>query len=145
MKSAAVCVGIMLMTAGTGGGQTTNRRLDDLARRFADAFNAKDAARVAAFYTDDAAVMAPDQPMIKGRRNIEAYYASGFRQNIENFRLFPIESATAGNQAFEAGHSMLSGRPAAGADLITKNGKYVVIYRRVGSEWKIAYDIFNDD
>jgi hypothetical protein len=24
-------------------------------------------------------------------------------------------------------------------------GKYVVIYRRVGRAWKIAYDIFNND
>jgi len=29
--------------------------------------------------------------------------------------------------------------------LVTTGGKYVVIYRRVNGQWKIAYDIFNND
>jgi hypothetical protein len=29
--------------------------------------------------------------------------------------------------------------------LRTQQGKYVVIYNRVQGEWRIAYDIFNDD
>ena len=46
---------------------------------------------------------------------------------------------------FEAGRSSLSGRQHAAQGLITKSGKYVVIYKRVDGQWKIAYDIFNDD
>ena len=146
MKSASVWFGIVLLaTAGAGGGQTTDRGLNKLAEAFAEAFNEKDAARIAEFYAEDAVVMPPDQPVVRGRRNIEAYYTRGFRQNIQDFRLFPIESAIAGGQAFEAGRSSLSGRQDAAADLITKRGKYVVIYKRIHGQWKIAYDIFNDD
>jgi ketosteroid isomerase-like protein len=27
----------------------------------------------------------------------------------------------------------------------TGNGKYVVVWRKIGSEWKVAADIFNSD
>ena len=57
----------------------TDPALDKLAAAFAEAFNAKDAARVASFYADDAIVMPPDQTMIRGRRNVEAYYVRGCR------------------------------------------------------------------
>src|ERR671930_2388499 len=81
----------------------TDPALDKLAVAFAEAFNAKDAARVASFYAEDAIVMAPDQTMIRGRRSVEAYYVRGFRQDVSNFRLVPIESRITGSHAFEAG------------------------------------------
>src|SRR5438105_356630 len=98
MKPVAVFLGVALIAiAGVSGGQqTTDPVLNTLADAFADAFNAKDSAKVASFYTEDAVVMPPEQPMVKGRRNIEAYYGRGFRQEISGFRLFPIESAAAG-------------------------------------------------
>jgi len=151
MNSVAVFLSVTLIAvAGASGGpQTTDPALDKLADAFADAFNAKDAARVASFYAEGAIVMPPGQPMVRGRSNIEAYYARGFRQDISNFRLVPMESASSGAHAFEAGSSSLTGRRNAsspsGPALITTSGKYVVIYKRVDGVWKIAYDIFNDD
>jgi len=141
MTSRAVCATALLIAAvaGSSGQQRTDPALDKLADAFAEAFNAKDAARVAAFYAEDAIVMPPDQPMVRGRQNIEAYYARGFRQDISNFRLAPMESAIAGAHAFEAGASSLTERRG------TTSGKYVVIYTRVDGQWKIAYDIFNND
>src|SRR5947207_15477305 len=111
MKSVAVILGVVsIALAGAGGGQTTDPALNRLADAFADAFNSKDAARVAAFYADDAIVMPPGQPMVKGRRNIEAYYMHGFQQDISGFQLSPMESAIAGAHAFEAGRSTLTHR-----------------------------------
>ncbi len=151
MKSVAVFLGVTLIAVAAAGGgqQTTDPVLDKLAGAFADAFNAKDAPRVASFYAEDAIVMPPKQPMVRGRRNIESYYARGFQQDVSSFRLFPMESAINGAHAFEAGTSSLTARRSAssrvGPDPNTTSGKYVVIYKRVNDEWKIAYDIFNDD
>ena len=141
MTTRIACLTALLIAtlAGSSAQQKTDPALDRLADAFADAFNAKDAARVASFYAEDAIVMAPDQPMVRGRRDIEAYYARGFRQDISNFRLSPMESAIAGTHAFEAGASTLTERRG------TTSGKYVVIYTRVDGQWKIAYDIFNND
>jgi uncharacterized protein (TIGR02246 family) len=130
----------LLLTAAAGAGQPkTDRALDHLATAFSEAFNAKDAARVAAFYAEDAIVMPPDQPMIRGRSEIEAYYTRGFRSEISGFHLAPLESAVIGGRAYEVGTSTLTEQRG------TSDGKYVVIYRRVRGEWKIAYDIFNND
>jgi uncharacterized protein (TIGR02246 family) len=149
MQSLAVCVTALLI-AGVGrsvGQQRTDPALNKLADAFAVAFNAKDATRVASFYAEDAIVMPPGQPMVRGRRNIDAYYVRGFQQDISNFRLSPMESASAGAHAFEAGASTLTERRGgpAGTGLVTTSGKYVVIYTRVDGQWKIAYDIFNND
>jgi len=138
--SSAVCLTASLLVSGSGASQPkTDRALDRLANAFAEAFNAKDATKVASFYAEDAIVMAPDQPMVRGRSDIEAYYARGFRSEISGFHVAPMESAIVGAYAFEVGTSTLTERRGA------SDGKYIVIYRRVRGEWKIAYDIFNND
>ena len=139
-KRLVVClIASLFVSAGGRSPTKTERALDRLAAAFAEAFNAKDAAKIASFYADDAIVMAPDQPMVRGRSDIEAYYARGFRSAISGFRLAPMESAIIGDRAFEVGTSTLTERQGA------SDGKYVVLYRRVRGEWKIAYDIFNND
>ena len=133
----------------------TDPTLDKLAQEFAAAFNAKDAAKVAAFYTEDAVLMPPNRPMVKGRANIEADYKRVFGEGVTNLQLRPMESVIAGTQAFEAGTSsvtvkgggssmLLSGVGGSGA-AVTEQGKYVVVYKRVGADWKIAYDSFSGD
>jgi uncharacterized protein (TIGR02246 family) len=118
--------------------------LDRLAVEFEAAFNARDASKIASMYADDAVLMPPDRPMIRGRGNIEAYYAQQFRGMFSDMRVLPFESVIAGPVAYEAGLSTLvvpgpDGRPR------TPVGKYVIIYRRVGQAWKIVYDVFSDD
>jgi ketosteroid isomerase-like protein len=114
--------------------------LDKLTLEFAAAYSARDAARVASFYADRAVVMAPDMPMVRGREAIEAYYKHGFAQSSGTLRLQPLESAITGATAYEAGTSTLV---ATRGD--ESAGKYVVIYERIRNEWKIVYDIFNND
>ena len=148
MKTAAVIV-LLMMAVLVDGQQKTEPALDRLAVEFGAAFNAKDASKLAAFYTADAVLMPPDEQMVKGRANIELYYARGFvDQDVSNFSLTPMESAAAGGLAFEAGTSRLThgrGSSVLRSAGVTENGKYLVVYKRVGSEWKIAYDIFNAD
>jgi ketosteroid isomerase-like protein len=114
--------------------------LDRLASEFAAAFTARDSAKVASFYADDAVVMPPNQQMVRGREKIEAYYKNGFATSSGTLRLQPIESAVVGLRGFEVGTSSLSVSGKA-----ESAGKYVVIYGRVKDQWKIVYDIFNDD
>ena len=150
MKAAASGISLALLVfAGlVHGQQKTDPTLDRLTREFAAAFSAKDAAKVAAFYADDAVVMPPDQPMVQGRSSIEAYFRRGFAGDAIDLQLRPMESAIAGAHAFEAGTSILTmghGSPLPVGGPLTESGKYVVVYKRVGRDWKIAYDIFNSN
>jgi uncharacterized protein (TIGR02246 family) len=129
-------------------GYSQSRRdpaLDKLAVEFEAAFNARDAAKTASMYTDDGILMPPDQPMVKGRADIEAYYRRAFRGTFSDMRVLPMESAASGTLAFEAGVSTMVVPHRDGSGSWIPVGKYVLVYKRVGQAWKIAYDIFNDD
>jgi uncharacterized protein (TIGR02246 family) len=134
------CLTLLFGAVASGQGKT-DAVLNKLASEFAAAFSAGDAAKVASFYTDNAVVMPPNQQMVRGRENIEAYYRNGFARSGGTLRLQPFESAVAGARAFEAGTSTL----VAVGGRSESAGKYVVIYERVRNEWKIVYDIFNND
>jgi ketosteroid isomerase-like protein len=151
----AACIAAVVAVVGVASGQTrkTDQVLERIRNDFAAAFNAKDAGRVASFYADDATLMPPNQPLVTGRSNIEASYRTAFGQNIGSIALQSIESATGGQWGFQAGTwklSMGSAGNVGGAVIVTESprvtvGKNIVIYKRVGSDWKMAYDIWNDD
>lgn len=120
------------------------------AHDLAAAFNEKDSAKVASFYTDDATLMPPNEPAVKGRQNIQAWFKGGIDQGLTDLKLTPTESSIRGDQAFEAGtYSIVvkagAGQGATGKGSAVDSGKYVVVLKRVGGEWKIAYDIFNSN
>lgn len=130
-----------LAVAGVVFGQgKTDPALNKLAAEFEAAFNAKDAAKVASFYAEDAVAMPPNRPMVKGRSAIEAQLKAEMQRQPVTLKLSPFESAVTGDRAYEAGTSAVKlpdGR--------TMNEKYLVVYKRVGGDWKIAYDIWNGD
>jgi ketosteroid isomerase-like protein len=138
-----------------GQGGKPDPSLTKIAEAFIKAFNAKDAKAVAAFYTEDAVLMPPNVPLVKGRAAIHTYFEGLFKQGITDLRLSPIEARVSGQHAFDAGTSSLQIKPGnpsgllltgvGGGGAVRSDGKYVVIYKRVQGEWKIAYDIFNDD
>jgi uncharacterized protein (TIGR02246 family) len=135
-----------------GGGQgKTDPALDKLNAEYVVAFNARDAAKVASFYADDALLMPPNEAMVKGRENIQAHFRSEFELMTTTIELRPLESVIAGTTAFEVGTSKVTMKRSSSPTITTAqgggtaSGKYVVILKRVGSDWKIAYDIYNVD
>src|SRR5262249_47860253 len=83
----------VVVALGFGQARKTDDALEKLRNEFVLAFNAKDAARVASFYTEDAIAMPPNEPMITGRSNIEASFKTAFDRNIGSIALQSIESA----------------------------------------------------
>ena len=111
MRKLAVAVTVAAAFVVTGIVQSqgkTDPALNKLAAEWAAAFNAKDAAKIASFYADDAVVMPPNLPMVKGRANIEAHFKGEIQQGPTNFQLKPVQSAISGSQAFEAGTSTMT-------------------------------------
>ena len=141
MRTLALTVGVVLLAVPCSirAQAKTEPVLDKLATEFAAAYSAHDAAKIAAFYANDAVLMPPNEPMIKGRDSIEAYYTEQFARGGVRLRLSPLESRVTGDRAFEMGTAIAT------LGSYSDNGKYIVIYKRVGRDWKIAYDIFNSD
>jgi ketosteroid isomerase-like protein len=122
--------------------------LTKLADDFVEAFNDKDVARVVEFYDDNAVLMLPNAPLMRGKAAIAEYYKSQFAKGITGLRRTAMEAKTSGEYAFDAGTSSVQIHP---GNLMTlgvgapkrEDSKYVLVYKRVTNEWKIAYEIFN--
>lgn len=111
---------------------------------FVAAFNAKDAARLASLYAADGVVMPPGAPMARGPRAIQAMFQQQMDAGV-TLKLEPMAGSIAGGIGYEAGTSTVTIGGANGRPAVTSHGKYVVVYRKVNGQWKMAYDIFNDD
>ena len=108
--------------------------------QFAKAFNTGDAAAVAAHYTGDAVVLPPGAEMVMGRNAILTFWKSAADQ-IGDIKLTavdvkPLES----NAAREIGTFSFRTK---GAQSQQVTGKYVVVWEKVGADWKLATDIWN--
>jgi len=108
--------------------------------RFAEAFNKGDAAALAAMYTDDAFVLPAGAPMVRGRDAIQSFWKGGAEQ-LEGMQLTTLDVLPLGNDAArEIGTFILKTKGQSPKEL---KGKYVVIWQRVGTSWRVATDIWN--
>ena len=106
---------------------------------------AKDAAGIATLYAEDGAVMPPNAPISKGRAAIQQTWASMMQTPGFDLTITPeqIVVSSSGDMALDRGTYSLTVAP--NGTTQTDTGKYVVVWRKIGSDWKAAADIFNSD
>ncbi len=106
------------------------------------AFNKGDAAAVAALYTEDAYVLPPGSAMVQGRAAIEAFWRQAAQQ-MSDAKLTTVDLLPLGRSAArEIGTVSLKTKAQPPQEVV---GKYVVLWRKVGRDWKLATDIWNTD
>lgn len=113
--------------------------------RWLQLVKAKDAAGIAELYAEDGAVMPPNAPIGKGRAAIQQTWAAMMATPGFDLTFVPeqVIVSSSGDMALDRGTYSLSIAPEGGAQSDT--GKYVVVWRKIGNEWKVAADIFNSD
>jgi uncharacterized protein (TIGR02246 family) len=118
----------------------------EIAEAYRKAVLDANAAGVAALFREDAVEMPPFQPPITGRTAIEQFYQGMFKGPIRvtGFTFTHVETTTHGDVAYDVGtyKRTMSGAPTAHIDAV---GTYVVILKRTGGEWRVAYIIYNCD
>ncbi len=107
------------------------------------AASAKDGAAIAALYTDNATLLAPGQPALKGRQNIQAFWQGFFDAGASDAKLNSVEIAGSGSLVYEIGeYRAMMPQPTGGVALGT--GKYLVVYeRQPDGTLKMAADMFS--
>lgn len=114
--------------------------------RFTRFFNAGQTDSVASMYTPTATVMPPGMPAVTGSDSIRATFAAMASMMPAGTTLaFDVQSVVAnGPIAIERGAWTMT-TPAAGGAPTEMRGKYLVIWRNVGGEWRLQEDIWNED
>jgi uncharacterized protein (TIGR02246 family) len=119
--------------------KATIEKLNDV---WTAAFNKGDTAAVAALYTEDAYVLPPGSAMVKGRAAIEAFWRQAAQQ-MSDAKLTTIDVLPLGRSAArEIGTVTLKTKSQPPQEVV---GKYVVVWRKIGRDWKLATDIWNTD
>jgi ketosteroid isomerase-like protein len=116
--------------------------LDDIAARLEAAFNASDAVALAALYSETAILMPPNEPMVSGRNEIQAWFERALVR-LRIVRIVPIESTAGSGHAFQIG--TFTTPVSSGDERSTLPGKYVLLLTNHNGEWKIQNDIWNLD
>ena len=119
-------------------------RIKAVIQQLTTAFNAKDAAKVAALYTPEAVVMPPNKTLMRGRSFVEQYYTARFGEGATDLGLQPNEIKGSGTLAVAMGDYRLVLAPAAGPPRRDR-GKFVWIFRELNGTWMIDGIIFSSD
>jgi ketosteroid isomerase-like protein len=106
---------------------------------FVAAYNDHDAPGLAALYTRDGEIMPPNSGVVKGARKLQALFKSFWDAGDTVMKLDTVEAKGVGDTAYEVGKYTLSGD----SGKVNDRGKYIVIWRKVGGQWKLYRDIFN--
>ena len=107
--------------------------------KFMDAVSKGDAAGLAGLYTDDGMLMPPNADFMKGGEAIQGFFQTLIDMGIQEITLESSEVEGYGDTAIEVG--MFTLKTAEGQ--VVDKGKYIVIWKKVGGEWKLHRDIFN--
>ena len=104
-------------------------------------FNKGDFDGVASLYTADATAFPPGSGMVKGRAAIGAMW-KGMADQIIDPKVTTLDVKRLGPAAArEIGTFSLKTKGSAPKEM---TGKYVVIWQKVGKDWKLATDIWNE-
>ena len=118
--------------------------IQEVNRRFIDAVERGDAAGLAALYTSDSVLLPAGAPMVRGPGEIEQAFRGMMGMGVERIELRTEELSVQGDTAYEVGTATVTVRPP-GQEPIQDPGKYVVIWKRQGGNWRLHVDIFNSD
>src|SRR5438045_3468543 len=109
--------------------------------KWIDFFNKGDFSGVASLYTENATAFPPGSPMVKGRVAIEVMWKS-MAEQVGDPKIATLDVKPLGpSAAREIGTFSLKTK---GPNPQEVTGKYVVVWEKVGTDWKLAADIWND-
>jgi uncharacterized protein (TIGR02246 family) len=106
---------------------------------FMAAFNRRDAAGLADFYTENGQLLPTGSDFVTGRAAIQAFWQASMDRGRKTVRLEIVEAEGHGDTAIEIGKYTLSWE----AGNVIDRGKYVVIWKQEGGQWKLHRDIWN--
>ncbi|WP_394748148.1 YybH family protein [Spongiimicrobium salis] len=97
---------------------------------------------IAACYTKDAKIFPENSDIIEGQEPIRKYWVLPENVKITHHKIRPKEIKIIGNEAYDYGYYEGTTQTADGKKR-SWEGKYVIVWRKEGADWKIYLDIWN--
>lgn len=132
-------------TADISAGDAENaiRRLD---AGFNSAIARGDVNGMMEMYAEDAVLMPPNTPPMRGRDAVRQYWTAFMGIGRVEGTVTTDDVEQSGELATEVGHYTMTITPtAAGAPPVRDSGKFLVAWRKTDGKWRVYADIFNSD
>jgi uncharacterized protein (TIGR02246 family) len=118
----------------------------DLDAQWAKAASAKDVDAAVEYYSDDASLLAPNEPIASDKQSIRAVWSSMLGSDTSlNWQASKVEVARSGDLAYLMGVYQLTTTDPQ-AKPVADRGKFVEVWKKqADGNWKAVADIFNSD
>ena len=119
--------------------------LGQMNRDFAKALTAKDAVAAAIVYDENASILPPNEPIVIGRANIQAYWQGAIDAGIIDATVKTIDAKSVGNSGYEIGTFTMRFHGAKN-DTIVEVGKYTEILElNKEGKWMAIYGMWSSN
>jgi ketosteroid isomerase-like protein len=124
----------------------TVEELGQMNRDFARLLTARDAAATANLYDENASILPPNEPIVKGRANIQKYWQGVIDAGLIDGSVETVDAKNDGKLAYEIGKYHLRFKGEKGA-IIEDHGKYteVLQYDDATGKWMAIYGMWSSD
>ncbi len=113
-------------------------QIEKVGQAWEKAYNAGDAAGVAALYAKDAKVMAPGADPVSGTKAIQAFFVADIASGAKD-ALTTEDVVSFGDYALETGKYVATSADGKHLD----HGSYMTLYKKEGANWKLYRDTWN--
>ena len=139
MSRMALVIAFVLALIGPASAQKAE--IEAANAKWIEFFNKSDFAGIASLYTTDATAFPPGSAMVKGAAAIGVMWKNTAEQ-VGDPKLTTLDVKSLGpSAALEIGTFSLKTKGPTPQEV---TGKYVVVWEKVGNDWKLAADIWND-
>ncbi|HEX4767626.1 MAG TPA: nuclear transport factor 2 family protein [Lichenihabitans sp.] len=115
----------------------------EASQKFTSAMSGGDAATASSMFSEDAFVLPPGRAELKGKSEIQMFL-NGMAHGVQNLQYVSEDIRPLGDGAArEMGTFSFKTRGRQGGSPQDVKGKYLIIWEKAGSEWKIAADMWN--
>jgi uncharacterized protein (TIGR02246 family) len=146
------CLAVLLIMTGCGTSAPKDTRaadesaIRDLDAQWAKAAAAKDVDAAVGYYSDDASLLAPSEPIASDKQSIRATWSSMLGSDTSlNWQASKVEVARSGDLAYVMGVYQLTTTDPKAKPVVDR-GKFVEVWKKqADGNWKTVADIFNSD
>jgi ketosteroid isomerase-like protein len=108
--------------------------------KVAESCGNKNPTAIASFFADDAQILHADRETARGKGGVQLFFASAFKYGVRQVKLNLEEVGGEGNFGYEIGTITLYNEQGE----IIKDGRYIMLLKKVGKDWKI-YRLLSDN